>query len=288
MKRYLEANPGQVPTNLWNDIRPTSRREHTGYATQKPLELYERIIKASSKEGDIVLDIFAGCATTAVAAERLNRQWIACDMAYRSWTMLKRRFYLNGYALSDMTDSTPQALMGDRPALQTTLQEAVSRTIGPEDLPKRDDQDPVAVPDLATTRRTRQVQNSTWSGRIPKDEAKDILIDKFGHRCWGCGYEPRRPNGTWDDTLLEIDHIRARKAAEGRHGNDELYNLALLHRTCNGIKRNTMTLEELRAHNADNMMLYVNSPADLVDLYAAQEFATEHLLTRQTHTTTPT
>ena len=287
LKRYADADRGNPPQNLI--LNPTgftnfsaSGGEYTGYATQKPLELYERVIKASSKEGDTVLDIFAGCATTAVAAERLNRQWIACDMAYRSWTMLKRRFYLNGYALSDMTDSTPQALMGDRPALQTTLQEAVSRTIGPNDLPARDDHDPVAVPDLTTTRRTRQVQNSTWSGRIPKDEAKDILIDKFGHRCWGCGYEPRRPNGTWDDTLLEIDHIRARKAAEGRHGNDELYNLALLHRTCNGIKRNTMTLEELRAHNADNMMLYVESPADLVDLYAAQEFATEHLLTRQT------
>ena len=287
LKRYADADRGNPPQNLI--LNPTgftnfsaSGGEYTGYATQKPLALYERIIKASSKEGDIVLDIFAGCATTAVAAERLDRQWIACDMAYRSWTMLKRRLYLNGYALSDMTDSTPQALMGDGPALQTTLQEAVSQTIGPNDLPVRDDQDPVAVPDLATSRQRRQVQNSTWSGRIPKDEAKDILIDKFGHRCWGCGYEPRRPNGTWDDTLLEIDHIRARKAAEGRHGNDELYNLALLHRTCNGIKRNTMTLEELRAHNADNMMLYVDSPADLVDLYAAQEFATEHLLTRET------
>ena len=60
-----------------------------------------------------------------------------------------------------------------------------------------------------------------------------------------------RPNGSLDETLLEVDHIRARKAAQGTQGNDELYNLALLHRTCNGIKRHQMTLEELRNHNAN-------------------------------------
>ena len=84
--------------------------------------------------------------------------------------------------------------------------------------------------------------------------------------CWGCGYEPRRPNGTLDDTLLEVDHIRARRAAEGTQGDDELYNLALLHRTCNGIKRNKLTLEQLREHNAFGGLLYVNSTSELVDL----------------------
>ena len=64
LKRYLESNPGQVPPALWTDIPPIGAhaKERTGYATQKPLELYERIIKASSKPGDTVLDIFAGCA----------------------------------------------------------------------------------------------------------------------------------------------------------------------------------------------------------------------------------
>ena len=214
LKRYLKANPGQVPTNLWNDVRPASRGEQTGYATQKPLELYERIIRASSSEGDMVLDIFAGCATTAVAAERLNRRWIACDMAYRSWTMLKRRFYLNGYALDGTTDATFEALASvkkDR-GFQEPQQFASSRVIGPNDLPERDDHDPVPVPDLKTSLQKRQVQDSTWSGRIPKDEAKVILIKEFGHRCWGCGYEPRHPNGSWDDTLLEIDH---RQSSDG-------------------------------------------------------------------------
>ncbi|MCY4223391.1 MAG: DNA methyltransferase [Bacteroidetes bacterium] len=55
-------------------------KERTGYPTQKPISLYERIIKASSNEGDIVLDCFAGCATTCMATERLNRQWVGIDI----------------------------------------------------------------------------------------------------------------------------------------------------------------------------------------------------------------
>ena len=91
IKTYLAATNGVAATDFVADISMTSGNEKTGYATQKPLALYERIIKASSNPGDVVLDIFAGCATTAVAAERLERQWLACDIAYRSWTMLKRR-----------------------------------------------------------------------------------------------------------------------------------------------------------------------------------------------------
>ena len=52
-----------------------------------------------------------------------------------------------------------------------------------------------------------------------------------------------------------------------------MYNLALLHRTCNGIKRNRLTLEELRRYNADNGLLYVNTTAELVDLFEATRFA---------------
>ncbi len=276
-KRYLDEMPGIPLQDLWTDINPiqSQSRERTGYATQKPLELYERIIKASSNPGDVALDIFAGCATTAVAAEKLDRRWIACDMAYRSWTMLKRRFYLNGYALADMTDATRNALG----VHQTELQEAVSRTIGPNELPDRDDEDPAPHHDLRPPRRGRRssAQTAGWSGRVPKEDAKKLLIDRFGPVCWGCGYLPRRPNGSLDDTLLEVDHIRARRASEGKQGNDELYNLALLHRTCNGIKRNKLTLEQLREHNELNGLLWVNDKSELIDLYEAVEFANEQI-----------
>ena len=77
---YLDK--GVLPDDWWIDIQaenPASKKR-TGYPTQKPLDLYERFIKASSNEGDIVLDPFAGCATTLVAAERLKRQWIGIDI----------------------------------------------------------------------------------------------------------------------------------------------------------------------------------------------------------------
>ena len=285
--RKVRPRGGTIRNNLWDDINETKGNERTGYATQKPLELYERIIKASSNPetddypGDVVLDIFAGCATTAVAAEKLGRRWIACDMAYRAWTMLKRRFYLNGIALEGMTNATRDALASvkkDR-GFQEPQQWTTGRVIGPAELPERDDEDPAPHHALRQPRRgaRQSTQSSTWSGRIPKEEAKKLLMDRFGPRCWGCGYEPRRPNGTLDDTLLEVDHIRARKASEGVPGDDELYNLALLHRTCNGIKRNRMTLEELRENNADNGRLYVNTIGDLVDLFEAQQFAVERI-----------
>ena len=272
LKTYLSATRGIAATNFIGDIPMASGRERTGYATQKPLALYERIISASSNPGDVVLDIFAGCATTALAAERLKRQWIACDFAYRSWTMLKRRFYLNGFALTDMTNSTLQAL-GTH---QTEMQDAKSYTIGPNELPKRDDKDPVPYHHLKQS-RAGSTQTASWSGRIPKNDAKQLLIERFGPVCWGCGFEPRRPNGSLDDTLLEVDHIRARRAAEGVQGDDELYNLALLHRTCNSIKRNKLTLEELRNHNAMNGLLYVNKVSELVDLFEAIQFANQQI-----------
>ena len=73
-----------------------SAKERTGYPTQKPLSLYERIVKASSNEGDIVLDPFAGCATTLVAAEKLNRQWVGIDLWEKSSEVVVDRLQHEG------------------------------------------------------------------------------------------------------------------------------------------------------------------------------------------------
>ena len=75
-------NPkGRHPDDWW-EIQPIapSAKERVGFPTQKPLPLYEKIIKASSNPGDIVLDPFCGCATTPIAAERQSRQWIGMDI----------------------------------------------------------------------------------------------------------------------------------------------------------------------------------------------------------------
>ena len=68
-----------------------SRKERTGYPTQKPLALLDRIIKASSNEGDLVLDPFCGCATACVAAERLRRQWVGIDLSPKAAQLVRQR-----------------------------------------------------------------------------------------------------------------------------------------------------------------------------------------------------
>ena len=82
LKEYLHESAGAPVQEIWTDIvlAPTSG-ERTGYPTQKPLKLLDRIIRASSNEGDMVLDPFCGCATTCVAAETLNRQWAGIDLS---------------------------------------------------------------------------------------------------------------------------------------------------------------------------------------------------------------
>ena len=77
----------------WLQIQPIapSAKERTGYPTQKPIALLERIIKASSNEGDMVLDPFCGCATTCVASEKLNRKWIGIDVSVKAYELVKIR-----------------------------------------------------------------------------------------------------------------------------------------------------------------------------------------------------
>ena len=83
LKRYLREQKGIILGDVWVDINPinSQAKERTGYPTQEPLALLERIIKASSNEGDVVLDPFCGCATALVAAETLNRHGVGIDLS---------------------------------------------------------------------------------------------------------------------------------------------------------------------------------------------------------------
>ena len=84
---------GKILETWWTDIAiaPRSKKERTGYPTQKPLKLLDRIIKASSHEGDIVFDPFCGCATTLIAAQRLNRHWVGIDISPMASDLIDRR-----------------------------------------------------------------------------------------------------------------------------------------------------------------------------------------------------
>ena len=93
LKMYLDESPGVKIQNLWDDIPPISAnaQERLGYPTQKPQALLERIISASSNEGDVVLDPFCGCGTAVAAAQKLKRQWLGIDITHLAVALMKNR-----------------------------------------------------------------------------------------------------------------------------------------------------------------------------------------------------
>ena len=93
LKRYLDEQEGTSIDDIWDDILPVQAvaKERLNYETQKPIALLERIIQASSNEGDIVLDPFCGCGTAVVAAQKLNRKWIGIDITHLAINLMRNR-----------------------------------------------------------------------------------------------------------------------------------------------------------------------------------------------------
>ncbi len=92
-KRYLDELEGETVDSLWDDISPinSQAKERLGYPTQKPEALLERIIKASSKEGDLVLDAYCGCGTTIAVCQKLDRRWIGIDITFQAISVILKR-----------------------------------------------------------------------------------------------------------------------------------------------------------------------------------------------------
>jgi adenine specific DNA methylase Mod len=128
-KHYLDSDKGKVIENLWDDIAVmgTFGEERLDYATQKPEALLDRIIKASSNEGDLVLDCFCGSGTTAAVAEKLNRRWITCDLGRFAIHTTRKRLL----KIDNMKPFIVQNL-GKYERQQWMLAEFESRPGGPE------------------------------------------------------------------------------------------------------------------------------------------------------------
>ena len=204
------AAQGKIPEDWWPEFSPVgrSRIENTGYPTQKPLALYERMIKASSNEGDIVLDPFAGCATTCVAAERLGRQWIGIDI-----------------------NEEARQVTFDRLQKETSANMVWNDVVEtPTELPKRTDKGETVAPELRVVSRTRNAP------RLPVRVIREQLVISDGQRCQGCGWQPPYPD------YLQVDHKKPRSLG----GQDQMDNLTLLCDPCNRLKSNKLTLTELR------------------------------------------
>ena len=205
---------GAGMTAVWADISPvnTMDKERTGYPTQKPVALAERIIKASCPEGGVVLDCFAGCAYVAVAAERLNRNWIACDINPRAWTVFKRQFAKPKLAPLRCAEPMPTD------NLQQRLFGNIVTVHGPDELPTRetpahDD----ALPTLKLPTQPRRFK--TPASIIPEPEMLEILLEMSDYQAWCCGFANRRPDGTiirepWN---FHLDHLNPVSKAGTSH-----------------------------------------------------------------------
>lgn len=201
----------KLPMDVWTDIQALNpvARERTGYPTQKPLALYERIIIASSDEGDMVLDPFAGCATTLVAAEKLGRHWVGIDIWKEAHSLVMER-------LSEAT-----GIFGSVQLLP--------------DPPIRTDDGTSQVPYLRVKQKVVEPEGPQWS----RKEMYDHLLQQNGAICQGCDRE-------FDDSrYLELDHNTPR--SDG--GVNAIYNRVLLCSPCNRLKSNTFTLSGLRKEN---------------------------------------
>ena len=254
-KTYL--TPGRYATNLWDDINNLTgnARERTGYPTQKPVALAERIIAASTNPGDVVLDCFAGCAYAGVAAERLGRQWVACDFNPRAWTVFKRQFNKPTLALLRCNDETTgQQVLGNEP---------IATVHGPTELPTRTSPEvDVAPQSFALPERRFKVPASI----IPERDMLEMLLELSDYMAWCCGYANRMPDGSIIRTTrnFHLDHI-APRSREGT--SNEIQNRAPMCPYHNIRKNNRqIALSQYRQEIADAGEMMVNSVNDLINL----------------------
>ncbi len=215
---FYYEDEGRFIGNLWNDI-PSMKantpllKESTPWPTQKPLSLYDRIIKASSNRKDTVLDPFAGCATTCVAAERNQRHWIGIDVNDEAADVIRSRL------------NTEADIPNDEDIIISTTP------------PERTDDGEEAAPELRVASRQRNAP------RVPVREIRKRLIgNQTVMHCDGCGWQPHR------EDYLQVDHVMPK----ARGGKDVMENYTLLCGPCNQRKSSKLTLAELRKANDED------------------------------------
>ena len=214
-KRYLYESKGIAARDVITDIQRSPKSERTGYPTQKPTSLYERIIKASSNEGDIVLDPFCGCATTLVAAEQLKRKWIGADIWDKAHDVVIERLKKDGDIKNNLFE-----------------QKSIIYT---KELPERTDEGEEAAPNQQVRERVKEPPNPYKS----RQAMYEFLLTQYGSKCQGCDREFN------DSRYLELDHNTPKSSG----GLNHISNRILLCGPCNKLKSNIYALPGLRRQN---------------------------------------
>ena len=226
-KRYLDEMPGIPLQDFWTDIKPPSGNERTGSPDQKPIALYERIILASSNPGDLVLDPFAGCATTIMAAQNNGRRWVGIDRRRDARHHVVSRMLGLKAAEAEKLAQSPN--YGDWITARLSELDTHYRTTAPV----RTDTGETAAPFL------EPVYTQNEKSALTHREMKDYLTETFGLQCWGCNFVAP------DDRYLQLDHVDPKAAG----GSNHLDNRALLCGPCNMTKGDRITINELRRQN---------------------------------------
>ena len=225
----IDLERGTPITDWWTDIPTVTgwAPENTGYPTQKPLELYKRIIRASSNEGDIVLDPFCGCATTPVAAEELARQWIGIDIWDKAHETVLMRLHDAGLIANGAT-----------PSNGSNYHLVAEDVLYTKDIPERTDDEAIPVPDLKLKipRPKEPWQRLTHAVMRRILGRAQAVGDRVG--CAGCGR-------TLEIEFMHLDHREPKSDMGGNH----ITNRVLLCQPCNGHKSDRLTVAGLRRQN---------------------------------------
>lgn len=202
-------------------------KERRGYATQKPVTLYGRIIDASSNEGDIVLDPFCGCATTLVAAEQRKRQWVGIDIWEGSYEEVVERLN-DEWMLVD-----GQLPEGTIPMFPHKVHFATTPPI-------RNDEGEVAAPGFWLKRRR---PTAPWEKIAHRGMVNVLSVAQRSDGkviCAGCGRVLERD-------FMQLDHITPKAPPD--NGENHILNRILLCGPCNRHKGNKLTLAGLWKDN---------------------------------------
>ena len=238
------SRKGKLIEDWWELTFGPNSPERTGYPTQKPLALYERIIKASSNEGDFVLDPFCGCATTPVAAERLGRKWVGMDIWDGAKDIVLMRLEKEGLARPD----SEHGLMFPHDVHYTTKP------------PTRTDDNAMAAPSF---RLKIQRPIEAWE-KIAHKGMVHILMQAQGTEggviCGGCGR-------VLEKEFMELDHITPKSDRGANH----ILNRILLCRPCNRRKRDNLTLRGLLRANKKAKWMKDENMAKMAQSYATDK-----------------
>ena len=244
-KPYRKQRPGAgiIPSSLWTDINQVMGNEDTGYATQKPVKLYKRIIESASNPGDVVLDPFCGCATTLIAAETTGRQWIGIDFWEDVYETIEKR--LVGLKEADLEGSS--GLVRSKMSRMFDLGK-ITRITDSSQIENPYTGEPSAPYQESIIEH--KFKKAPWEKLSDKQIVNELKKEQENKEtglivCAGCGRE-------MEVEFMELDHIHPKS-------DNEIHNISnriLICKPCNGRKSNKWAFKGLWQANKEAKWMY--------------------------------